>query len=161
MISRFLDIAARVFTAASATIVAVLALPVAYDAISRSLRHPSIWVFDVSLYLMIAAAFLGNAYALRSGSHFRMMMAVDMAGPRVRHWADRVTFLVTFLFAVAMTWLSAGYVAENYELGFTSGTLFDAPLWIPQLAMPLGGLSLAIEALRRLILDDYPDVLEG
>ncbi|MCS0501553.1 TRAP transporter small permease subunit [Ancylobacter mangrovi] len=161
MISRLLDIVARVLTTASATIVAILAVPVAYDAISRSLRHPSVWVFDVSLYLMIAAAFLGNAYALRCGSHFRMMMFVDMAGPKVRHWADRFAFLVTFLFALAMAWLSAGYVAENYEMGFTSGTLFDAPLWIAQLAMPLGGLSLAVEALRRLLLDDYPDVLEG
>jgi len=161
MINRLLDIIARVLTMASAAIVAILAVPVAYDAISRSLRHPSVWVFDVSLYLMIAAAFLGNAYALRCGSHFRMMMFVDMAGPKLRHWADRIAFLVTFLFALAMVWLSAGYVAENYELGFTSGTLFDAPLWIPQLAMPLGGLSLAAEALRRLVLDDFPDVLEG
>lgn len=161
MISRVLDVFARGFTAVSAVIFAILPLPVAYDAVSRSLRHPSTWVFDVSLYLMIGAAFLGNAYALRSGSHFRMMMVVDVAGARVRHWADRLTFFVTFLFAVAMTWLSAGYVAENYQLGFTSGTLFDAPLWIPQLAMPLGGMSLAVEALRRLVLDDYPNVLEG
>jgi len=161
MISRFLDTAARGFTLVSAAIIAILPIPVAYDAVSRSLRHPSTWVFDVSLYLMIAAAFLGNAYALRSGSHFRMMMVVDAAGPRVRHWADRLTFLVTFLFAIAMTWLSARYVAENYQAGFTSGTLFDAPLWIPQLAIPLGGLSLAVEALRRLILDEYPTVLEG
>lgn len=161
MFSRILDGATRVFTLASATIVAALAIPVAYDAISRSLRHPSIWVFDVSLYLMIAAAFLGNAYALRTGSHFRMLMFVDMAGPSVRRWADRISFAVTLAFGLAMTWLSASYVAENYEMGYTSGTLFDAPLWIPQLAMPLGGLSLALEALRCLLRDDYPDVLEG
>lgn len=161
MIVRFLDIAARLFTLASAAIIALLALPVAYDAISRTLRAPSVWVFDVSLYLMIAAGFLGNAYALRTGSHFRMVMFVDLAGARTRRWADRLTYLVTLLFAGATAWLTAGYVHENYVMGFGSGTLLNAPLWLPQLAMPLGAVALAIEALRCLLLDSYPDVAEG
>ncbi len=160
MIVRILDLAGRGFTLASAAIIGVLALPVAYDAISRSLRMPSTWVFDVSLYLMIAGGFLGNAYALRTGSHFRMVMFVDLAGAGARRWADRVAYAVTFLFACGTVWLTSGYVADNYAMGFGSGTLLNAPLWIPQLAMPLGAMALAIEALRQLILDDYPDVAE-
>lgn len=161
MFIRFLDLVTRITTIVSAAIIGLLALPVAYDALTRSLRVPTIWVFDVSLYLLIAAGFLGNAYALSTGSHFRMVMLADMLGPRGRRWADRLAYAVTFAFAVMTVWLTTGYVLDNYNAGFTSGTILDAPLWIPQSAMPIGAAALACEALRSLLRDDYPGVVEG
>jgi C4-dicarboxylate transporter DctQ subunit len=161
MFLRLIDAATRILTPVSAAIVGLLAFLVSFDAITRTLRVPTIWVFDISLYLLIAAGFLGSAYALRSGSHFRMVLFADMLGPGGRRWADRIAYFATFAFAVMMTWLTAGYVLDNYNAGFTSGTILDAPLWIPQSVMPIGALVLALEALRSLLLDDYPDVVEG
>lgn len=161
MFIRFIDYATRLMTIISASIVGLLAFPVAYDAITRTLRTPAIWVFDVSLYLLIACGFLGSAYALRAGSHFRMVMFVDMGGPRVRKWADRLAYAATFVFAVIMVWLTAEYALDNYNAGFRSGTILNAPLWIPQSVMPIGAAVLALEALRSLLLDDYAEVTEG
>lgn len=161
MLIRMLELVTRVTTYVSAAIVGLLAFPVAYDAITRSLRMPTIWVFDVSLYLLIAAGFLGSAYALSVGSHFRMVIFVDMAGPLARKWADRMVHAVVFAFAVMMLWLTAGYALDNYNAGFTSGTMLDAPLWIPQATMPIGAAALALEALRSLLCDDFADVTEG
>lgn len=161
MFLHFIDTATRILTTVSAAIIGLLAFLVSFDAITRTLRVPTVWVFDVSLYLLIAAGFLGSAYALRSGSHFRMVIFADMLGPKVRRWADRITYLATFAFAVMMAWLTAGYVLDNYNAGFTSGTILDAPLWIPQSVMPIGAIVLALEALGTLIRDEYPDVVEG
>lgn len=161
MLLRMVDFATRALMSISAVIIGALAFLVSFDAVTRTLRVPSVWIFDVSLYLLIAAGFLGSAYALRSGSHFRMVMFVDMMGSDCRRWADRVAYFVTFAFAVMMTWLTAGYVLDNYNGGFTSGTILDAPLWIPQSVMPVGALVLALEALNSLIRDTYPDVIEG
>ncbi|EKS31003.1 TRAP transporter small permease subunit [Afipia felis] len=161
MLLQMIDFATRTLTVISAAIIGVLAFLVSFDAITRTLRIPSIWVFDVSLYLLIAAGFLGSAYALRSGSHFRMVIFADMLGPAGRRWADRIAYFATFAFAVMMTWLTAGYVLDNYNAGYTSGTILDAPLWIPQSVMPIGAFVLALEALSSLIRDDYPSVVEG
>jgi TRAP-type C4-dicarboxylate transport system permease small subunit len=161
MLLQMIDFATRTLTVISAAIIGVLAFLVSFDAITRTLRVPSIWVFDVSLYLLIAAGFLGSAYALRSGSHFRMVIFADMLGPVGRRWADRIAYFATFAFAVMMTWLTAGYVLDNYNAGYTSGTILDAPLWIPQSVMPIGAFVLALEALSSLIRDDYPSVVEG
>lgn len=158
---RFIDHVTRVMTTVSALIVGLLAFPVAYDALTRSLRMPAIWVFDVSLYLLIACGFLGSAYALRAGSHFRMVMFADMCGPNVRKWADRLAYAATFVLAVIMLWLTAEYTLDNYNAGFRSGTILNAPLWIPQITMPIGAAALALEALRSLLLDDYAEVIEG
>lgn len=161
MFIRLVDFCTRAMMTVSAAIVGLLAFPVAYDAVTRAMRMPAIWVFDVSLYLLIACGFLGSAYALRTGSHFRMVTCVDMAGPKARRWADRLAYASTLVFAVIMLWLTAGYTLENYEAGFHSGTILNAPLWIPQITMPIGAAALALEALRALVLDEYADVTEG
>lgn len=161
MFVRLLEWVTRVTTVVSAAIVGLLGFPVAYDAITRSLRMPTIWVFDVSLYLLIAAGFVGSAYALSTGSHFRMVVFVDMGGKRMRKWADRISYATVFGFALMTLWLTARYTLDNYNAGFTSGTMFNAPLWIPQATMPIGAAALALEALRALILDEYADVTEG
>lgn len=161
MLLHLIGLATRTLTVVSAAMIGVLAFLVSFDAITRTLRVPTVWVFDVSLYILIAAGFLGSAYALRSGSHFRMVIFADMIGTNGRRWADRVAYFATFAFAVMMTWLTAGYVLDNYNAGFTSGTILDAPLWIPQSVMPIGALVLALEALSALIRDEYPDVVEG
>jgi TRAP-type C4-dicarboxylate transport system permease small subunit len=161
MFIRLVDFCTRVMMTVSAAIVGLLAFPVAYDALTRAMRTPAIWVFDVTLYLLIACGFLGSAYALRTGSHFRMVTCVDLAGPNVRRWADRFAYAATLAFALIMLWLTAGYTLDNYETGFRSGTILNAPLWIPQITMPIGALVLALEALRALVLDEYADVTEG
>jgi TRAP-type C4-dicarboxylate transport system permease small subunit len=161
MFIRIVDFSTRVMMTISAAIVGLLAFPVAYDALTRSLKMPAIWVFDVTLYLLIACGFLGSAYSLRTGSHFRMVTFVDMGGPQTRRWADRLAYLTTLIFALIMLWLTASYVLDNYETGYRSGTILNAPLWIPQIAMPIGALALALEALRALLLDEYADVTEG
>ena len=117
MLLQMIDFATRTLTVISAAIIGVLAFLVSFDAITRTLRVPTIWVFDVSLYLLIAAGFLGSAYALRSGSHFRMVIFADMLGSGGRRWADRIAYFATFAFAVMMTWLTAGYVLDNYNAG--------------------------------------------
>jgi C4-dicarboxylate transporter DctQ subunit len=161
MFVRLLEWVTRVTTVVSAAIVGLLAFPVAYDAITRSLRMPTIWVFDVSLYLLIATGFIGSAYALSTGSHFRMVVFVDMGGRRARKWADRISYATVFGFALMTLWLTAGYTLDNYNAGFTSGTMLNAPLWIPQATMPIGAAALALEALRGLIRDEYAEVTEG
>jgi len=160
MVVRLLDAVSRVFTFASITIFAALAIPVSYDAVSRSLKAPSIWVFDVSLYLLIAAAFLGNALALRSGAHFRMVFLFKLF-PAWRRFGDRLAFGATALFAAATLWLTIRYVQESWDYDLHSGTILNAPLWLPQLAMPLGALALLLEACRILLTGEYPDVTEG
>lgn len=161
MFTRLVDYSTRVMMTLSAAIVGLLAFPVAYDALTRTLKMPAIWVFDVSLYLLIACGFLGSAYSLRTGSHFRMVTFVDMGGAGTRRWADRLAYAATLVFALIMLWLTASYVLENYQSGFRSGTILNAPLWIPQITMPIGALTLALEALRALLRDEYADVTEG
>ena len=49
MLLQMIDFATRTLTVISAAIIGVLAFLVSFDAITRTLRVPTIWVFDVSI----------------------------------------------------------------------------------------------------------------
>ena len=55
-------------------IVGLLPFPIAYDAVARSFGHPTLWVFETTLYVLVAAAFLANGMTLAGGAHFRITM---------------------------------------------------------------------------------------
>ena len=85
-------------------LVGLLPFPIAYDAVARSFGHPTLWVFETTLYVLVAAAFLANGIALAAGAHFRITMlghfwpragkGLDIA----RCWS-RLPFALTLIFA--------------------------------------------------------------
>lgn len=152
---RMLRLVGDVMSWSSVALVLLMALPIAYEAMSRAAGYPSIWVFEITVYTLIAAGFLANSVALRHGAHFRIEMMLHLFPNHVR--AFNVLALVATLFvAIAVVW--AGWVLVEYSLAnaIRSDTLLSVPLYLPQLAIPLGGLALGLEAAAMLIAGDYP-----
>lgn len=141
-------------------IVAVLPFPIAYDAVARYLGHPTIWVFEVSLYALIVAGFLANAMALATGSHFRITLLGHL-WPRARPWLDRFALLVTLIFAIVFIYASLRFVHYSWSFGIRSNSLLSTPQFLPQLALPIGGAALALQVLAQLLRDAMPSGEEG
>lgn len=137
-------------------IVGILAFPIAYDAIARSMGHPTIWVFEVSLYGLIAAGFLTNALALSTGSHFRITLLGHL-WPRARPLLDFVSLLVTLIFALVLIYASGRFVQYNWEFGIRSNSLLSVPQFLPQLALPIGGLALAMQTVAQMLRGRMPE----
>lgn len=137
-------------------LVSILAFPIAYDAVARFLGHPTIWVFETTLYALIAAGFLTNGMALSKGAHFRITL-LSHAFPAARRWLDRFSMLTTLAFALAFVYASARFALYSFEFDIRSNTLLSIPQFIPQLALPIGGLALGLQALAHLLEDSMPD----
>lgn len=104
-------------------------------------------------YLMAGAGFLALAHTLKRGEHIRVTLLLSALRGRARRaleiWA---LFAATLLAA-----LSAGYACR---LSWQSYTFHDistgndaTPLWLPQIAMALGSVVLAIAFLDELVLE--------
>lgn len=137
-------------------IIAVLAFPIAYDAIARSMGHPTIWVFEVSLYALIAAGFLTNALALATGSHFRITLLGHLY-PRAKPWLDAVALFVTLIFSLVLIYASARFVQYSWAFGIRSNSLLSTPQFLPQLAIPIGGLALALQTVAQMLRGRMPE----
>ena len=139
---------------ASAVVLIALSLPIAYDVAGRKLSHPTSWAFDVSLYLMVTLVYLATAHAIRTGNHFRVHIVMDRF-PRFRRWFDLFDYLCIFIFGVLLAVAGGGLAWTSFTTHLTSTTVLATPMFLPQLALPIGGIALALEAIA-LAIDPKP-----
>lgn len=139
----------------SMLLVALLPLPIAYEAFMRAAGHPTIWVFQITLYIFVAAGFLANPAALLTGSHFRITVLHTLF-PRLRRALNMIAMLITLVFAMVLTGTGAYFVHYSWSQDIVSASLFEVPMWLPQLAMPLGGVGLFVSTLITLIRGGLP-----
>lgn len=145
----------RAMTVVSVALVLLLAVPIAWDVVMRLFGRPTIWVFETTMYALIAAGFLANAAAMRTGAHFRVTVLMK-AFPRYRRALNLFSLSMTLLFAVILTAAGCYFVWYCWANRIVSATLLEVPLWIPALALPLGGLALFLQTLVLLITGEEP-----
>ncbi len=130
----------------------LLAITVTYDIALRSLGIPTLWAAEVSIYLMVAMAFLGAGATQSVDGHFRVTFVRDLCPPKVRTCLDILSLLVALVFAVLFTIGAWGLVSFSWMLNFKTSTLLEIPLWFLQGLMVVGGFLLALATLRDLLL---------
>lgn len=137
-------------------ILGILPFPIAYDAVARAMGHPTIWVFEVSLYALIVGGFLSNALALGTGSHFRITM-LEQLWPRTRPWLDWFSMLVMLAFSLILIYASARFVQYSWSFDIRANSLLSTPQYLPQLGLPIGGLALALQTIAQMLRGRMPE----
>ena len=135
---------------AQISIVCMMALITA-DVIARNVFKRSLLISDeVSGYLLVVMTFFGIAYSLRSGSLLRIEFLLFALPKRLRGVADVVYDLITIVVCLILLWSTLRFTWITWQREAIAPTLIETPLWIPQLAMPLGMLILVIAFLLEL-----------
>lgn len=153
---RLVNVIGRGMSFVSIALMIVLCIPITYEAIVRAFGQPTIWVFETTLYAFIFMGFLGNALAVRTGAHFRMTLLVELL-PRYRWLFNLIAHLTTLAFALLIIAGGAYFVWYSWTHTILSATLLEIPLWIPQLAIPIGGLGLFLQTLVVLVTGQEPE----
>ena len=104
-------------------------------------------------YCMAAAGFLALAHTLKRGEHIRVTLILQALGPRSRHAMEIVALAIASVLAVAFAWFSINLVLQSYEYHDISTGNDATPLWIPQIAMAVGTIVLAIAFIDELVLE--------
>ena len=110
--------------------------------IRDSLRY----VFNVSMlivdelsgYLLVLLTFFGANHALRTGSLLRVDIFYNRMSKAGRRRADALYDIVCCVFCAILTWYFGRLVWSSIANDVVSSTMASTPMYIPQLAMPLG-----------------------
>lgn len=135
----------------AAVLLWLLALVIFADIVLRMAGAPILWSNEVSVYLLIALVYLGIGYTYDRDGHFSIQLLVERLPRRWRLGVELGTVLVSFTFAVFLTWGGIGLVQFARSLAIASPTLLHVPLFIPYSCVVIGGLSLAMSLLVRAI----------
>lgn len=147
-----------------AVAVSALTLLVVAEVIDRSLFGRSIeFMEELSGYLLVAITFLAAADSFASGSFMRVDILFVRLLPAARLRLDRVLATLAALLSLAITWFLGKLVWSSYHNGIISPGALAVPLWIPQFAMVVGMVLLAVACLRHALHPqaDAPDAAPG
>ena len=98
-----------------------------------------------------AASFLAFAYALNHGAHIRVSIVLNAVPRKVRRWLDVWCFAIGAAVMWYFVWYGWRFVYWSWKFGDVSQGQDATPLWIPQSAMLLGAVILAIALTDHLI----------
>jgi C4-dicarboxylate transporter DctQ subunit len=149
---RLLNLPARLGEYAAVTVIWALAGVMAWDVAMRGLGIAQLWASEVSVYLMLALAYLGAGATLSGDGHFRVTFLRDLAPAPVRLAMDYFAVGLTLLLSLAMCWGVWTVVQFSLQLNLTTSTLMRVPLWMLYGIMLAGCILLALAALRELLL---------
>jgi len=122
-------------------------ISVSIEVIGRSFfGHATIWVTEVTTYLVVAITFLGAAFVVGRDANVRVDLLPGLLAPAQRRNLMTALTWISICVTLMVLWATTGFWRDNFESGARSWSLLNTPLWIPQLATVAGlvGLALAL-----------------
>jgi len=141
----------RLGEATGALSIAVIAAIVLYDVIARAVGYPTLWALEFTAYVMVGASVLAAGEVLHKGGHFEVRLFVDMLPLAAQRTLDLLVAVTSTLFVFAVTCGVFQLLAQTYQFGFRSPTIYRVPLIIPQSVLALGFVLLSLAYVGKVI----------
>lgn len=129
----------------------LLTAAVLYDVAIRFYGMSTLWASELSVYLMLAVAFLGAGATHSVDGHFRVTLIRNLCAPPVRYYFDLTSLIVSLVFVVAFGYGSLGLLLFSWSLDLRTSTLLHVPMWLLHSILFLGSLFLMISIVRDLL----------
>jgi TRAP-type C4-dicarboxylate transport system permease small subunit len=141
-------------TAALGAVAMVLLLAmVVLSIVSRQVGFNVPGIDAYAGYMMAAAGFLAMAHTLKKGEHIRVTLLVGSLRGAARRGAEVWALFAASLLAVLMAVYSCKLAWQSHAFHDISTSNDATPLWLPQLAMAIGTVVLAIAFVDELVLE--------
>lgn len=121
---------------------------------------PTVWQTELSIYLLMFAAFVGGAYGLKHGDHVNVDIVIDKLPRRARGVATIVAAVLGLLFVAVVAYISFGLWWHATETGQRSGTAWNPRMTFPYFIIPLGTTLMSLQYVS-IIYDRVQDLRFG
>lgn len=102
------------------------------------LNASTVWQTEFVVFSLVAATFIGSPYVLLIRGHVNVDLLPHYLGPRGRHLLALLASAGGLLFCLVLTWAGYDLFHEALVNGWTTDTVWQLPLWIPYLSLPIG-----------------------
>lgn len=135
------------------SIIAVTAT-VLYEVVARTaFGAPTPWGNETTIYLSAMAYLLAGGYALLHRRHVRIDVIYEKLSARTRSRLDAFTFVFFLAYVLTLIWAGGNNAWNSYQIGETTGTPWNPPIWPVKIAIPLAGLLLLLQGIANQLRD--------
>ena len=125
-----------------------------YEVVARyGFNAPTVWAYELTIFLFGACMIIGGAYAHRYGAHVNVDIVYGRLSPRGKAILDLLTAAIFFLFVGILLW-------RGWEFGLTSvrnlersDTLWAPPYYFFKMTLPIGAGLVFLQGLAKFIRD--------
>lgn len=120
-------------------LIVTMVLVIAAEVVSRGFFNFSLHItHELAGYLLVAVTFLGIGISLHDRALFRVEFLFSRLPARGQHALQLVFDLLALGFGVVLDHQLIRLVISSYTRGVREATILATPLYIPQIAMPVG-----------------------
>jgi C4-dicarboxylate transporter, DctQ subunit len=130
------------------------ALLISFEVVMRYIfSAPTVWSFDITLFLIIYSAYVGAAFTMKEGKHVKVDFLINRIA---RYRTPRLcigilTNVVLVLFWVLVTWRTFEESLSAYRLSEVTLSYLRFPMTIPLAAILIGGVLVLVQLCRELV----------
>jgi TRAP-type mannitol/chloroaromatic compound transport system permease small subunit len=127
---------------------------VLYEVVARTVfGSPTNWGNETTIYLSAMAYLLAGGYALLHRRHVRIDVVYEALSPRMRVRLDAFTFVFFLAYVVTLIWAGGIGAWDSFQIGETTSTPWNPPIWPVKLAIPAAGVLLLLQGIANLVRD--------
>jgi len=108
------------------------------------------WTEEMARYIHIFQVWIGASYAVKHRQHIRVGAFIERFNGLSRKILESVSIIIWFAIALFLAIFGTQLVLASLHNGQVSPAL-QIPMWIPFIAIPLGGGGMAIRLIEQMI----------
>jgi len=136
----------------SSFLIIALTILIIIEIVARSFFNVSTMIADeYSGYFYLASIFLGLGYTFKEDGHIRINILTSKLPKKVNKYIDIFAGSITLALIIFILYFSIKMLIESYKYDMVSETVSETPIYLTQLAIPIGLFMFSIAVLAFLI----------
>jgi len=125
-------------------------LSVGWEVVTRYfLNNPTIWVIEISEYILLYMTFLVGPWILRQDKHIKVDIFLSSVSPKSNLLLNSITSCIGTIACSIVFWWGALITWDNLVRGVYVASLLEPPKGLLLAVIPIGSFFLTTEFLRK------------
>jgi C4-dicarboxylate transporter DctQ subunit len=123
-----------------------------WQVVSRyfSPQHAISFAEEAIVYLVIWAIMIVSSQLVRTDSHVRPDLVLNIVGEGVKRWLEVFNSLAAIIFCVGVTWYGWEVASVAWLIDERSASDLRFPMWVYYASLPAGGFLMSVRYVIRL-----------
>ena len=109
------------------------------------------WQTELVTMLLVASTFIGSAYVLSEKAHVSMEWIYDFLSKKNVLKLKIFTSFLSLFFFLILFYFGFLMVEEAFTKNYTTGTVWDPPLWVPYSSMMIGAALMILQYIAEIM----------
>ena len=123
-----------------------------FEIFLRTFFHTSTLISDeFSAYFFVSVVMLGLSYTFKENGHIRITLVLSRLSKKTEKVFDIITSCIALVLTSFMFYHSLRMVIDTYKLDMRADSIAETPLFIPEIALPIGFFLFMLQILFKII----------